>query len=128
LAAQLNHTIVYATDRARSARFLTNILGLATPGRFGPFEVVELGNGVSLDFAATNGPVQANHYAFLITEAEFDAAFDRIRAAEIPYWPDPHHHRANAINHNDGGRGVYFPDPDGHQLEIITRPYGGAGR
>jgi catechol 2,3-dioxygenase-like lactoylglutathione lyase family enzyme len=128
LAAQLNHTIVYATDRDRSARFLTEILGLAAPIRFGPFEVVELGNGVSLDFAAAEGPVQAQHYAFLISEAEFDAAFERIRAAEIPYWADPHRRQPKAINHNDGGRGVYFPDPDGHHLEIITRPYGGGGR
>ena len=128
MTAQLNHTIVYASDRARSARFLAEILGLSAPVRFGPFEVVELGNGVSLDFAAASGPVQPQHYAFLISEVEFDAVFSRIQEQGLQYWADPFHRRPGEINHNDGGRGVYFPDPDGHYLEVITRPYGsGAG-
>jgi hypothetical protein len=54
MTAQLNHTIVYSSDRAKSARFLAEILGLPAPVRFGPFEVVELDNGVSLDFAAAD--------------------------------------------------------------------------
>lgn len=125
MAAQLNHTIVYSSDRTRSARFLAEILGLPTPVHFGPFEVVELANGVSLDFMAADGPIQPQHYAFLITEADFDAVFGRIREQGLSYWADPWHRRPDEINHNDGGRGVYFLDPDGHYLEVITRPYGG---
>jgi catechol 2,3-dioxygenase-like lactoylglutathione lyase family enzyme len=128
LTAQLNHTIVYASDQAKSARFLAEILGLPAPVRFGPFEVVELDNGVSLDFAAADEPIQPQHYAFLISEADFDAVFGRIRAQGLQYWADPGRCRAGEINHNDGGRGVYFPDPDGHYLEVITRPYGSGGR
>jgi catechol 2,3-dioxygenase-like lactoylglutathione lyase family enzyme len=124
MTAQLNHTIVYSSDRTKSARFLAAILGRPAPFRFGPFEVVELDNGVSLDFAATDGPIQPQHYAFLISEAEFDAVFGRIQEQGIQYWADPRHSRPGEINHNDGGRGVYFPDPDGHYLEVITRPYG----
>lgn len=37
MTAQLNHTIVYSSDRAKSARFLAEILGLPAPVRFGPF-------------------------------------------------------------------------------------------
>jgi hypothetical protein len=70
-------------------------------------------------------PVQAQHYAFLISEAEFDVIFGRIRDLGLAYWADPMHRREGEINHDDGGRGVYFSDPDGHQLEILTRPYGG---
>ena len=124
MTAQLNHTIVYSSDRTKSARFLAEILGRPAPVRFGPFEVVELDNGVSLDFAAADGPIQPQHYAFLISEADFDAVFGRIREQGIQYWADPRRSRPGEINHNDGGRGVYFPDPDGHYLEVITRPYG----
>jgi catechol 2,3-dioxygenase-like lactoylglutathione lyase family enzyme len=124
MTAQLNHTIVYSADRAKSARFLAEILGLPAPVRFGPFEVVELDNGVSLDFAAADGPIQPQHYAILISEADFDAVFGRIREQGLQYWADPRRSRPGDINHNDGGRGVYFPDPDGHYLEVMTRPYG----
>src|SRR5258708_6828089 len=113
MTAQLNHTIVYSSDRSKSARFLAEILGLPAPVRFGPFEVVELDNGVSLDFAAADGPIQPQHYAFLISEADFDAVFGRIREQGLQYWADPRRSRPGEINHNDGGRGVYFPDPDG---------------
>ena len=87
-----------------------------------PGEVVELDNGVSLDFAAADGPIQPQHYAFLISEADFDAVMGRIREKGLQYWADPIRSRPGEINHNDGGRGVYFPDPDGHYLEVITRP------
>jgi catechol 2,3-dioxygenase-like lactoylglutathione lyase family enzyme len=127
MTAQLNHTIVYSSDPARSARFLADILGHPAPVWFGPFQVVELDNGVSLDFTVADGPIQPQHYAFLISEADFDSVFDRIRKQGLQYWADPRRNRAGEINRNDGGRGVYFPDPDGHFLEVITRPYGSAG-
>jgi catechol 2,3-dioxygenase-like lactoylglutathione lyase family enzyme len=125
MSTQLNHTIVYSSDPTKSARFLADILARPAPVAFGPFQVIELDNGVSLDFAATAGPVQPQHYAFLVSETEFDAVFHRIREQGLQYWADPTRSRAGEINRNDGGRGVYFPDPDGHFLEVITRPYGG---
>lgn len=121
---QLNHTIVWSTDQKQSARFLAEILGRPAPVQYARFDVVELDNGVSLDFATAEGPVQPQHYAFLISEAEFDAAFGHIREQGIAYWADPGRQRAGEINYNDGGRGVYFAGPDGHYLEIITCPYG----
>ena len=123
MAAQLNHTIVWATDPARSARFLAEILGRPEPKSFGHFDV-ELDNGVSLDFARSDGPIQSQHYAFLISESDFDRVVSIIRRDGIAHWADPMRRQAGAINHNDGGRGVYFADPDDHFLEVITRPYG----
>jgi catechol 2,3-dioxygenase-like lactoylglutathione lyase family enzyme len=125
VSVQLNHTIVSCRDQQRSAGFLTEILGLPPATRFGHFLVVEVDNAVSLDFADSSGEIAAQHYAFLVGEDEFDAAFGRIRDRGLTYWADPGKSRPGAINHNDGGRGVYFDDPDGHRLEIITRPYGG---
>lgn len=125
MPVQLNHTIVHAADRRRSARFLTSLLGLPEPAEFGPFLVVHVANNVSLDFIEEPGPIHPQHYAFLVTEDEFDQIFDRIKAQDLPYWADPHHRQPGEINTHDGGRGVYWSDPDDHNLEIITRPYGG---
>lgn len=124
MSVQLNHTIVHATDQERSARFLTELFDLPEPVRFGPFLVVEVANGVSLDYITTSDPIAVQHYAFLVTEEEFDQIFDRIRERGLDYWADPFHGQHKQINRNDGGRGVYWDDPDGHRLEIITRPYG----
>ena len=124
VSVQLNHTIVSCGDQQRSAAFLTGILGLPPATRFAHFLVVESDNGVSLDFAETTTAITPQHYAFLVGEEEFDAAFGRIRSQGLPYWADPGQAQSGVINHRDGGRGLYFEDPDGHLLEIITRPYG----
>jgi catechol 2,3-dioxygenase-like lactoylglutathione lyase family enzyme len=118
---------VSVRDRQASAQFLAEILGLPAPTRFGPFLAVETSNGVSLDFLATDGEIASQHYAFLVSEAEFDQIFARIRERDLPYWADPGQRRRGEINHGDGGRGLYFEDPNGHLLEIITRPYGSGG-
>ena len=127
MTKELNHTIVRVRDKQRSATFLTEILGLRPPTSYGPFQVVELDNGVSLDFADDHGEVSPQHYAFLVSEDEFDEIFGRIQERGLPYWADPGRRKAGEINHNDGGRGVYWEDPNGHFLEIITRPYGSGG-
>jgi len=121
---RLNHTIVAARDRQTSARFLADVLGLPAPTTYGPFWVVQLANDVSLDFV-DDDDVHPRHYAFLVTEAEFDEIFGRIRARGLDFWADPFQRLPGEINTHDGGRGVYWLDPDGHLLEIITRPYGG---
>jgi catechol 2,3-dioxygenase-like lactoylglutathione lyase family enzyme len=127
VSVQLNHTIVSCRDQQRSANFLAGILGLQPPARFAHFLVVEADNNVSLDFAETTGPITPQHYAFLVGEEEFDAAFGRIRGEGQQYWADPGRNQPGVINHRDGGRGVYFEDPDGHLLELLTRPYGSGG-
>ena len=121
---QLNHTIVSCRDQQRSAAFLSGILGLPAPTRFGHFLVVAADNGVSLDFSETSRDIASQHYAFLVGEDDFDAAFDRIREQDLSYWADPGKTQPGVINRRDGGRGLYFEDPDGHLLEILTRPYG----
>lgn len=124
MTAQLNHTIVWARDQHASAQFLADMLGLPPPARVAHFDVVELDNGVSLDFAAAEQAITPQHYAFLIGEADFDAVLGRIRERGLDHWADPARRQPGEINTRDGGRGVYFPDPDGHLLEVLTRPYG----
>ncbi len=124
MSVKLNHTIVHARDKRAAAEFLAEILGLPAPRPFGPFLVVQTDNEVSLDFLQTDGAFVTEHYAFLVSEQEFDAIFDRIRARGLRDWADPMHEREGRINTRDGGRGLYFEDPSGHNLEILTRPYG----
>ncbi|MFJ3303278.1 VOC family protein [Streptomyces sp. NPDC086549] len=124
MTVRLNHTIVAAHDNHASARFLAGLLGLEVAPDFGPFVPVEIPNGVTLDYMETTEPITPQHYAFLVSEDDFDAIFARIREADLTYWADPYHRRPGEINTNDGGRGAYFDDPDGHRLEILTRPYG----
>ena len=127
MAIELNHTIVPARDAKASADFLAEMLDRPSPVRFGPFWTVQLDNGVTLDFQDSSESMPIEHYAFLVSEAEFDAIFGRIRARGLEYWADPRHAQPAQINRHDGGRGLYWNDPSGHYLEIITRPYGSGG-
>lgn len=126
---ELNHTIVRSRDKHASAKFLADILGLEVGAPMGPFVPVATDNGVTLDFAGPDhGEVTMEHYAFLVSEKDFDAIFQRIQDAGITYYPAPALDRPGEINHHDGGRGTYFRDPNGHVLEILTRPYGSGAR
>jgi len=124
MSVELNHTIIWCSDKARSSAFLTGILGLKPARTFLHFLVVDFDNKVSVDFYQKEGPVASQHYAFLVGEAEFDAAFRRIEEGGVACWADPARTRPGEINTHYGGRGLYFADPDGHLMEIITRPYG----
>lgn len=124
MTAELNHTIVNCRDGEASARFLAQILGRPEPRLFAPFFAVDLDNGVSLDFRGESDEVRVQHYAFLISEADFDGVMERIQAPSLEHWADPMRRRPGEINRIAGGRGVYFCDPDGHFLEVLTRPHG----
>ncbi|MBK3558664.1 VOC family protein [Streptomyces sp. MBT56] len=126
MSVELNHTIVHCKDNRESAEFFADLLDLTVGEEWGPFIPVVLANSVTLDFATIPASsITPQHYAFLISEAEFDSAFAKIQALGIEFYADPHRKHPGEINRNDGGRGVYFPDPGGHWLELITRPYGG---
>jgi catechol 2,3-dioxygenase-like lactoylglutathione lyase family enzyme len=124
MPASLNHTIVSCHDRWASARFLAEMLDRPEPTRFGHFAVVQLANGVSLDYLEAD-EVHPQHYAFLVEEPEFDQIHARIVERGLTFWADPARQLPGRSNTNDGGRGLYWEDPDGHLLEILTVPYGG---
>jgi catechol 2,3-dioxygenase-like lactoylglutathione lyase family enzyme len=123
MGVQLNHTIVWCSDKQKSTRFLMDILGLPSPIEFGQMLVVQLENGVSLDFFESAGAISSQHYAFLMSEDEFDQVYARIRDGGLQYWADPGKQRVGKTYLHNGGRGMYFDDPDGHFLEVMTRPY-----
>jgi extradiol dioxygenase family protein len=126
MSVSLNHTIVHAHDRAATARFLTEILGISPARTLSHFTVVQVGE-TSLDFIETDGEIASRHFAFLVSEDEFDQIFARLEERGLSYWADPFHREPGRINRWDDGRGVYFEDPNGHNLEILTRSYGSGG-
>ena len=126
MTVHLNHTIVAARNKLAAATFLTEILDLPAPSLLGPFAIAAVGD-TSLDYVDTEDEIASRHFAFLITEMEFDEIFARIRSRGLTYWADPFRRQRDEINRWDDGRGVYFDDPNGHLLEIITRPYGSGG-
>ena len=123
MSVELNHTIVPSSDNRASAEFLGGILGLPAPRPWSVFMVLNVANGVTLDFEEVDA-VAPNHYAFLVSDPEFDGILERIRSSGAGYYADYTRQQAGEINHLYGGRGVYFDDPDGHLMEAITKPYG----
>ena len=127
MAIHFNHTILSARDSGASARFLAEILGLPAPTRWGPFQMVTTANDANLDYMNVSGKITPQHYAFLVSESEFDEIFGRIRDSGLSYWADPAQTKQGEINRHDDGRGLYFEELNGHLIEIITRPYGSGG-
>lgn len=123
MSIKLNHIIIPAYNSELSANFLARILGLPAPIQVGPFMMVKTNNDVDLDFMTTSENMQPRHYAFLVSEPEFDQIFARIAEENLTYWDSFKQENPGTINHSNGGRGLYFLDPNGHLLEVMTRPY-----
>ena len=121
MTIELNHTIVPAHDKVSSAKFFARIFGLSfDEGAVGYFMPVKVNKALTLDFEGVVDRFDVHHYAFKVSEAEFDAIFGHIQAEGIPYGAEPHSRDDMKINHRGGGRGVYFCDPSGHVLELLT--------
>ncbi len=118
MAITLDHTIVPARDKKASAQFFASVFGLKVE-EMGPFAAVRV-NDTTLDFDDRD-TVEPHHYAFRVSDEEFDAIFARVKAAGLSYSADPFHREVGKINHRNGGRGFYFLDPNGHNLELLTR-------
>jgi catechol 2,3-dioxygenase-like lactoylglutathione lyase family enzyme len=127
MTIRLDHTIVPAKDKVASAKFFAEIFGLPVSG-IGHFAAVQINESLTFDFA--DGPEswgeprqgRSHHYAFHVSEDEFDAIFNRVKARGIPYGSGPFSHSDMKINTRRGGRGFYFEDPNGHLLEVMTVP------
>jgi catechol 2,3-dioxygenase-like lactoylglutathione lyase family enzyme len=121
MTIELNHTIVPARDPEVSAQFLAGILGLAVDPPVAHFTPITLANGVTLDYDRADA-FESHHYAFLVGEEDFDAAFARIQQQGVTHYADPACRQVGQIYQSRGRRGTYFRDLDGHLMEILT-PY-----
>ena len=120
MAITLNHTIVPAHDKEASAKFFARIFGLKYDGAMSHFAPVKVNETLTLDFDTWDS-FDMHHYAFHVSDAEFDAIFGRIKEAGIPYGSGPMSQDDMKTNTWNGGHGVYFKDPNGHVLELLTR-------
>ena len=122
MPVKLDHTIVTARDKTESATFLADVLGLGAPVATGHFLAITLDNGLTLDFSSVEeGAVRPQHFAFEVSEAEFDAVLSRVKERNVPYWADPRQTRPGEVDQRGNGRAIYFADPSGHWLEVLTR-------
>jgi catechol 2,3-dioxygenase-like lactoylglutathione lyase family enzyme len=115
----LDHTIVPARDKLASATFFAEIFGLSVKSADGYFAQVQVNDSLTFDFADETEP-QSHHYAFHISDAEFEAIYRRVKAKGLPYGSGPYNHTDGKIYTRRGGRGFYFEDPNGHLLEVMT--------
>jgi catechol 2,3-dioxygenase-like lactoylglutathione lyase family enzyme len=120
MAIKLNHTIVPAHDKEASARFFAQIFGLTYEGLMSHFAPVRVNEDLTLDFDNAKS-FEGHHYAFRVSDSDFDAIFQRVQEAAIPYGSEPRSLENRQLNSRKGGRGVYFRDPNGHVLELLTR-------
>ena len=117
----LNHTIVPSRDKQSSATFFARIMGLPEPGSIGNFVQVRVNDDLAMDYD-NRERFEAHHYAFVVSDAEFDQIFDRLQREQVRYGSGPSDPTNGQINTRRGGRGLYFSDPDGHLMEIMTVP------
>src|SRR3982074_1315247 len=111
MAIKLNHTIVHSKDKRAAATFFAELFRRAPPKPFSPFLDVEVANEVTLAFLDADGmEIQMQHYAFLVSDAEFDQIFARVRERRLKYWPVPGQKQSAENTLHFGGRGVYFED------------------
>ena len=108
-------------NKEASARFFAQLFGLTYEGPVGHFAPVRVNDTLTLDFD-NRDRFESHHYAFHVSEAEFDTIFDCLKVASISYGSGPRSLDDMQINTRRGGRGVYFQDPNGHVLELLTRP------
>jgi catechol 2,3-dioxygenase-like lactoylglutathione lyase family enzyme len=121
----LDHTIVPAKDKLASAKFFAEIFGLTVKPGAGHFAQVQVNDQLTFDFADESEP-RRHHYAFHISDAEFDEIFGRIKAKKLAYGSAPYDHANGQIYTRRRGRGLYFADPNGHLLEVMTVPETGS--
>lgn len=128
MAFKLDHTEVPSLDRAATAQWFAEVFGLEVGPPQGRFARVQMSDTLTLDFADHAEAWKRNHYAFYITDAEFDATLARVKEKGVKFGDGPHNYENGGVYQRNGGRGFYFLDPNGHLLEVMTAPETGVTR
>jgi catechol 2,3-dioxygenase-like lactoylglutathione lyase family enzyme len=127
MTIRLDHTIVPAADKMVAAQFFAEIFDLTVKPGAGYFAQVQVNESLTLDFAdEPERSWHGHHYAFHISDAEFEGIWGRVKAKRLPYGSGPAAHTDGQIYTRRGGRGFYFEDPNGHLLEVMTVPETGS--
>ena len=116
----LDHTVVVVADKEAAARWFARIFGLTYAGLAGPFASVPINDSLTLDFDDRSPTPAPQHYAFSMSDAEFDAVLARIKAESIAFGSDPRSPTDGKIGTWGGRRRAYFADTDQHFYEVIA--------
>ena len=76
-------------DRWAAARGVGEVLGPPEVTAHCPFAELKFDNAASLDFMDTEGDIHGQHYAFLVSEEEFDLILGRLGDDGRQWWADP---------------------------------------
>jgi catechol 2,3-dioxygenase-like lactoylglutathione lyase family enzyme len=117
----LNHTIVPAHDKEAAAQLFAQLFDLTYEGASEHFAPVKVNDTLTFLFDDSTN-FESHHYAFHVSDTEFDAIFRRIQDAGLVYGSAPWSANDAKLNDWGGGKGVYFKVPDGHLLELMTVP------
>ena len=85
----LNHTIVPARDKDAGARFFARLFDLPYNGADGYFVPVKVSDSLTFLFSDEAETFESHHYAFHVSDAEFDAVLGRVQAAGLPIGSAP---------------------------------------
>ena len=127
---ELNHLLVPCKDKMESANYFARLMGLPT-GPVAHFAPVKITDGLVLDFAEIDdvslwegdeGHFNRQHYAFKVSDDEFESIFGRVKAEGLRYGSGPGHEHLYdmQVDHRRGGQRVYFDELNGHSIEIFT--------
>ena len=120
MSIMLDHTIVPARDKVASAKFFADLFGLEYKGPMGSFAPVRINQTLTMDFDDRWKNFEVHHYAFHVSDAEFDAIFSRVKEAGLVYGSQPWSLTDMKVDEMGRGRKVYFRDLTNHLLEIRT--------
>ncbi|MES2102516.1 MAG: VOC family protein [Pseudomonadota bacterium] len=117
----LDHTILLVRNQAESVEFYRQVMGFGHEGKAGPFEVMRINTGFTLDLLQ-QAPADPVHLAFSVDPATFDAVHKRLIQHNIPFGGDTFQRDGRIAANPFGARGMadalYFYDPDRHNLEL----------
>jgi catechol 2,3-dioxygenase-like lactoylglutathione lyase family enzyme len=130
MAVKLNHLIVPAKDKVASAQLFAEIFGLEVKPSQGRFAQVPIDEHLTINFADDEHTrdilhfvpeqLESHHYAFHVTDEEFDGIFERVKAKGLTYGSGPTTDTDLRIGDRRGGRALYFRELNGHLLEVMT--------
>ena len=130
MAIKLNHVIVPAKDKLASAQLFAEIFGLEVKPAEGRFAQVPVDENLTIDFADDEHTrdilhfvpekLESHHYAFYVTEEEFDGIFGRVKAKGLIYGSGPTTDTDGRVGERRGGLALYFREINGHLLEVMT--------
>src|ERR1051325_11583679 len=108
MAVRLDHTIVPAKDKVAAATLFAEIFGFSVRPVTGRFAQVPVNESLTIDFADEAedwGQIpwdparsESHHYAFCVSDAEFDAILGRVKAKGMAFGSGPRSHTDSQVS------------------------------